>query len=67
MGKALDLLATGAVRVTWTDGWSTRAFVRDPANTIVKVTYKQGRWLCERCGGYGCSHTASVAGVVRVL
>jgi len=67
MSKTTELLAAGAVHVVFTDGWSTRAFVRDPANTVVKVTYAHGKWGCEACGGDGCSHTQAVALVVRVL
>jgi hypothetical protein len=66
MGKALDLLAAGAVGVRFTDGWRTRAFVRD-GRQLVTVVYANGTWACSGCERPDCSHVRAVAGVVRVI
>jgi hypothetical protein len=65
-GKASELLSSGCVKVTRTDGWSTVALIRG-GRSIIKVVYSSGRWACEACHGAGCSHTRAVALCTRHL
>jgi hypothetical protein len=66
MLRAGELLAAGGVGVRFTDGWRTRALVRDD-RTILTVVYENGRWRCSCQRPGDCAHVAAVASVVRVV